>query len=87
MEENDRQLLLKVTRQLRAIRFMLTFFFILFLVMLAIIGFIAYKVVTFTQQVNTKIENIQNSMTEKLDIKSQLCADADANALVRQFCE
>jgi predicted PurR-regulated permease PerM len=84
--EVDDKLLKRINRQLRAIRFMLTFFFLLFIAMLAILGFIAYKVITFTQQVNNKIDSIEQSTTQKLDIKSQLCEDA-TSAIAKQFCQ
>jgi hypothetical protein len=64
---------------------MLGFLFLLFLASLAILGFIAYKVVTFTQDVNNKITNIENTTNQKLDVKSELCKDA-SGVLANQFC-
>jgi predicted PurR-regulated permease PerM len=84
--EIDDKLLKRINRQLRAIRIMLTFFFLLFIAMLAIICFIAYKVITFTQQVNNKINSIEQTTTQRLDIKGQLCEDT-TSSIARQFCQ
>jgi cell division protein FtsL len=83
--EIDEKQIKKLNRQLRAIRYMLTVFFLMLAAMLIIVGYIAYKVITFTNEVNNKVTNIENSTTQKLDIKSQLCAD-QTSSLARQFC-
>lgn len=86
--EIDDKLLKRINRQLRGIKIILTLFFLLILAMLAILGFIAYKVVTFTHDVNTKITNIENTTSQKIDIKSQLCNDTvSSNTLVKQLCQ
>lgn len=82
----DEKLARKINRQLRAIKVMLGFFTLLMITTLVILGFIAWKVVTFTQSVNTKITNIEQSTQQKLDIKSQLCSTATRNALTSSFC-
>jgi cell division protein FtsL len=83
--EIDDKLLRRINRQLRGIKIMLTLFFLMIVAMLAILGFIAYKVVTFTHDVNTKITNIENTTSQKIDIKSQLCQDA-TGAVAQQLC-
>lgn len=83
----DEKLARKINRQLRAIKVMLGFFTLLFIGMLVILGFIAWKVVTFTSSVNTKITNIENSTQQKLDIKSQLCSGASSNSITASFCK
>ena len=82
----DEKLARKINRQLRAIKVMLGFFTLLMVTTLVILGFIAWKVVTFTQSVNNKITNIENSTSQKLDIKSQLCNGTSSNAITDQFC-
>ena len=82
----DEKLARKINRQLRAIKVMLGFFTLLMITTLVILGFIAWKVVTFTQSVNNKITNIENSTQQKLDIKSQLCNGTSPNAITDQFC-
>jgi uncharacterized iron-regulated membrane protein len=82
----DEKLARKINRQLRAIKFMLGLFSLLIFSMLAILGLIAWKVVTFTNGVNTKITNIENTTQQKLDVKSQLCNGTAKNAITSQFC-
>jgi predicted PurR-regulated permease PerM len=82
----DEKLARKINRQLRAIKVMLGFFTLLMVTTLVILGFIAWKVVSFTQSVNNKITNIEQTTQQKLDIKSQLCDNADQNALTSSFC-
>jgi predicted PurR-regulated permease PerM len=83
--EVDEKLLKKINRNLRAVKFMLSTLFLLFFAIIAVLGFIAYKVVTFTNDVNTKITNIENTTTEKLDVKSELCEGA-TGSIANQFC-
>jgi predicted PurR-regulated permease PerM len=84
--EVDDKLLKRINRSLRAIKFMLGFLFLLFLASLAILGFIAYKVVTFTHDVNNKITNIENTTNQNLDVKQQLCEGTSSNPLTDQLC-
>jgi predicted PurR-regulated permease PerM len=83
----DEKLARKINRQLRAIKVILGFFTLLMVSTLVILGFIAWKVVTFTQSVNNKITNIENTTQQKLDIKSQLCDGTSANVVTSQFCQ
>lgn len=83
----DEKLLRKVNRQLRGIKIMLGFFALLLIATLAIMAFVAWKVVTFTHSVNTKITNIENTTQQKLDIKGQLCDGTSQNAITDQFCK
>lgn len=78
----DDQLLRSVQRQLRTIKFLLSFFFLMLLAMIAILGFIAYKVVTFTQDVQTKINNIETKTSQNIDLKGQLCSNASVKSLL-----
>jgi hypothetical protein len=82
----DEKLARKINRQLRAIKVMLGFFSLLIVGMFILLGFIAYKVVTFTRDVNTKITNIEQTTTEKLDVKAQFCNDP-TSSLARQLCQ
>jgi predicted PurR-regulated permease PerM len=84
--EIDEKLLRKINRNLRAIKIMLSFFFLTILALLAVLGFIAFKVATFTRDVNNKITNIENTTTQQLDVKSQLCDDA-TSSIAKQFCQ
>lgn len=82
----DEKLARKISRQLRAIKVMLGFFSLLAVGLLLLLGFIAYRVTTFTRDANTKITNIERTTEQKLDIKSQLCDNA-TSSLARQFCQ
>jgi hypothetical protein len=83
--EIDEKLIRKLNRQMRSIRLMLGFFTLVTLAVLGIWIYMAYKFVTFTHDVNNKITTIQNTTTQKLDIKSQLCADT-TSLLAKEFC-
>ncbi|HET8709519.1 MAG TPA: hypothetical protein VFL85_04545 [Candidatus Saccharimonadales bacterium] len=83
----DEKLLKRINRQLRGIKIMLGFFALLLIVILAIMAFTAWKVVTFTHSVNTKITNIEKTTQQKLDIKGQLCEGTTRNAITNQFCQ
>lgn len=85
-EEMDEKLIRKINRQLRAIKFMLGFFMLMVLGMIAILGFLAYNVVSFTQNVENKVTNIENKTEQKLDIKSQLCDEPNKNSITNAFC-
>ncbi len=78
----DEQLLRSVSRQLRAIKIMLGAFFVFFIAMLAILGFITYKVITFTQDVSSRITNLQNQTSETLDLKSKVCNNKSLSNLL-----
>jgi hypothetical protein len=69
----DEQLLRKVSRQLRFIQITLGFFGALILLTLAATGYMIYKVVTFTNNIENRITNFQTETRETLDIKKQLC--------------
>ena len=84
--EVDDKFLRKIHRSLRAIKIMLGFFFLTTLALVAVLGFIAYKVATFTHDVNTKITNIENTTSQNLDVKQQLCDGASRNAVTNQLC-
>ncbi len=86
----DDQLLQKVHRQLRGIKIMLGFFFVMLIAMLAILGFIAYKVITFTQDVSTKITNLELKTSQSLDLKKQVCSNTSLTGLLgssNDFCK
>lgn len=84
--EIDEKLVKKLNRQLRTVRVMLGFFILVMVAVLAVWIYLAYKFVTFTHNVDTKITNIQNTTSQKLDIKSQLCADA-TGVVAQEFCD
>ena len=85
-EKQLEKTLRKVNRQLRSIKALLAFFALLILCMFVLVGYVAYRVVSFTNDAETKITNIQKTTEQKLDIKSQLCNGSSNNAVTEQFC-
>ena len=82
----DDKLLRKINRQLRAIKLMLGFFTLVVFGLIAILGFLTWQVLSFTRNVEHKINTIQTTTEQKLDIQAQLCKNANQNALTEQFC-
>ena len=72
----------RLRRSLRKIKLLLGFFFLLFIAMIAILGFIAYKVITFTADINNRITTFENKTSETLDIKSQICENKSLTTLL-----
>jgi len=85
--ERDDELLARIHRQLRGIRVVSWLFAIWLLLLLVILAFIAYRVVTFTNHVNTKIDTLQRTTIQKLDVKSQLCDQITSSTLKQQLCQ
>jgi len=53
-------------------------------------GFIAYKVITFTQDVSTKITNLELKTSQSLDLKKQVCSNTSLTGLLgssNDFCK
>jgi uncharacterized membrane protein SpoIIM required for sporulation len=86
MDEKLEKTLRKINRQLRAIKVMLGFFSLLIICMFILLGFIAYKVVSFTRDAETKITNIESKTQQTLDLKSQLCSGG-SNIVTQRICE
>lgn len=84
--EIDEKLLKKINRQLRTIKIIMSFFSLLIICMFLLLGFIAYKVVSFTRDAETKITNIQTKAEQSIDLKSQLCSSG-SNIITEQVCQ
>jgi cell division protein FtsL len=90
MDEQLLRSVQKLQKQLRAIKIMLGFFFFMLLAMLAILGFVTYKVITFTQDVTNRITNIQTQTRESLDLKTKVCDNKSLTGLLgsnNDFCQ
>lgn len=68
----------KILRQLKLLNFWITTFGVLLLVTLGIIGFFLFQAVMFIKDTGNKITNFQQTTTQKLDVKSQVCGGSDA---------
>lgn len=66
----------QVVRQLKIINFWITFFGSIFLIMLIIVGFLVFKVVTFVQSTEQRISDLQEKTTQSLTVKDDLCASS-----------
>ena len=83
----DDKLLRKVHRQLRAIKLMLGFFSLIVIVMVLLLGYLAYKVVTFTHNIDNKVTNIQNTTSQKLDVEKNLCNNSSISNYLANTCK
>lgn len=90
MEQRDIDAINRLSKQLRAIKIMMMVFMAMVLVSLAVLGYMVYTVVAFTRDVTEKVTDIQNSATESLDFKKQICkSDAISRFLddKSEFCK
>lgn len=63
----------QLVRQLKILNFWITVFGTLILAALVVLGILVYKVVTFVNDTNKKIETFTSQTKETLDFKSQVC--------------
>lgn len=77
----------RLQRQVRGVKRWLRLLFLMLLIGLGLLAFIAYRVVQFTNTADRKITNIQHTTEQKLDLKSQLCNQATSSYVRQQFCE
>ena len=68
----------KLLRQLKLLNFWITTFGVLLLVTLGIIGFFLFQAVVFIKDTGNKITNFEQTTTQKLDVKSQVCSGTDS---------
>ena len=74
----DEKLQRQLLRQLKILNFWITFFGVLFLVSIGIIGFLLFQVITFARDTGGKIDSLEQTTTEKLDVKAQICGGSDS---------
>ena len=77
MESSVEKQLLK---QLKILNFWITTFGVLFLLVLGIIGFFMYQTAMFVRDTSQRVSNFQQSTTESIDVKSQVCNKDDSLA-------
>lgn len=73
----------KLVRQLRWLNILISSFGILFLVVMIAIGFLLFQVITFAKDTGSKIDGLQQSTTENLDVRSQACADSSLGEFLK----
>ena len=69
----DEVLIRQLTRQLKLLNFWITLFGTLVLITLLIIGFFIFKLVSFTHHTADKVDNLQNKVTQSLNVKQKVC--------------
>jgi len=85
----DDALLRKVSRQLKLLNFVVTFFGLLILTSFIIAAVLVFKAATFARSEATKIDNLQKQATQSLDVRQQLCNDKTISSFVKSqsgFC-
>jgi hypothetical protein len=70
---NNELLMRQLIRQLKIMNFWISVYGALILVVLAVMGYMVFKVVTFVNDTNKKIDNLTTQTKETLDFKSRVC--------------
>lgn len=68
----------KILRQLKLLNFFMAFFGLMFIGLIVGGVFVGYTVVTFVNNTQKQITNFEQTTTEKLDVKSQVCNGTDS---------
>ncbi len=70
----------QLLKQLKILNFWITLFGILFLIILGIIGFFMYQTAMFVRDTSERVSDFQQSTTQSIDVKSQVCSKNDSLA-------
>lgn len=73
----------KLVRQLRWLNISLTIFGLLGLLGFAVMAFLLFQVLLFAKDTGQKFDSLQQGTTQKLDVKSQACADSSLGEFLR----
>ena len=79
----DDALLRKVSRQLKLLNFVVTFFGLLILVSFVVTAVLVFKAATFARSEAIKIDNLQKQASQSLNLKQQICNDSSLQALLQ----
>ncbi len=79
----DDALLRKVSRQLKLLNFVVTFFGLLILASFIIAAVLVFKAASFARSEATKIDNLQKQATQSLDVRQQICNDSSLHSLLQ----
>lgn len=77
---ND-DLLKQIARQLKFIKFWLTFLGTLIIISLVILGFFIFKLVTFTNDAARDLNNLQQQAKQSVDFKQKVCSNKASGLL------
>jgi hypothetical protein len=78
----------QLLRQLKLLNFWITFFGVLFLVSMAILGILLFKVFTYVHHTTDQITNLQQKTEQSLNVKSQICGSSSVSKyLGSSYCK
>jgi hypothetical protein len=83
----DDILLKQLVRQLRIMNIWISIFGSLILITLVVLGVLVFKVVSFVNDTNQKIENITTQTQQNLDFKSKVCNSDSLGSLLQSKTE
>lgn len=75
---HNEELLKQLVRQMKIMNFWVTFFGVLALTALTISGFLLWQIVTFIGDTNRKIDELQTSARDSLNVQKQTCESDNA---------
>jgi hypothetical protein len=80
----DEVLLRQLVRQIRVLNFWITTFGVLILISLAVMGIILFKAITFLHTTTSKLTSAQQSITQSLNVKQQVCSNSSLSSLLKE---
>lgn len=87
----DDKLIKKLSRQVRVLNVFLVIFSLIFLIVLAVTGFVAYRAMQEVQDARATLDSLQRDARDNLTIRDDLCETTGTlNTLLRQqsdLCE
>ena len=66
----------QLTRQLKIINFWISLFGSIIVIVLLILGFLVFKMVTFVQSTEQKVTDLRNKTAQTLNVKDDLCKNS-----------
>ena len=79
----DEVLARQLTRQLKLLNFWITTLAVVMLVGFLILGYLIFKVITFTHDITDKFTDLQQKTSQTLDVQKKLCATKTVGSLLQ----
>lgn len=79
----DERLARKLSRQLRLLNIMVSFFGVITVAGLVLLGVLLWQVIAFAQGVNTQVQEFRSDAASQLDVREQACSDESLGAFLR----
>lgn len=79
----DELLLKQLIRQLKVLNIWITIFGSLILVVLIVLGVLVFKVVSFVNDTNEKVDNFTQQTQQSLDVKQKACGSNTLGDVLR----